>query len=149
VDGVRARLIATPSPNHQTALDLELQNVSDVGNPIEIWYQDMSLALPLELETAAGPVEHAGTGASITMPPPYWLELPGGSTLRIPITRAAYEDDPGQPALFRPIEDQAWEVPAAPLFLRGTFAPRTAPDERGHTAWHGPLALPRIALPPR
>jgi hypothetical protein len=147
-DGLRARLVATPH-GRDLALAVELENVSDVGNPMETWWDDLDNIMRLELSTVIGPVPPAGVGGSHASAPPFWLELPVGSTLRIPITPNAYEDNPPNKTLFRPVTFQAWDVPPGEMFLAGTIKPPQASDEAGHRAWHGTITLPKITLPSR
>ena len=155
VEGVRARLIATttrdPSGRPQVRLDLELENVSDVGTPIAIAWGGLGSVLELAVEDEAGRVlPPAGIGGNDLSPAPYWLELPHGSTLRMPVSRAAYEYVREDRMLFRPLALQAWELPAdrrSRFYLTGTLRPLPSADRARF--WPGPLALPRLTLQAR
>jgi len=57
VQGVRGRLIASAThggPQRQLRLDLELENVSSVVNPISIWWSNWNGVLDLLLEVEGG-----------------------------------------------------------------------------------------------
>ena len=148
MEGLRARLIATPH-GRDLALDLEIENVSDVGNPMEIWWDDLDGILRLSLDTDAGAVATAGIGGSHASPPPYWLMLPVSSKLTISITPNAYEDVSGTRTMFRPLTFQGWDMPAGKLYLHGELAPPAPTDRDGRRPWLGKISLPRIELPAR
>ena len=149
VDGVRARLIATPIANHQTKIEVEIENVSD-SDKLEIWFSEPELSVKLQLDGEHGPAIVPGMAVDYASGAPYWLVLPHGCRLRMTLSSAPCRDDPGQPPLFHPVPFQGWVVPIGRLFLRGQFAPPQAPDEKDHApVFHGPIELPPIELPPR
>jgi hypothetical protein len=132
-------------------LDLDLENVSDVANPIEISWGSLStvLALALEDEAGAAVARDAVGGNELTILP-MWLELPVSSTMHMLISKAAYEYVPTGRTMLRPFSFQAWDIPpkrTGTLYLKGKITPLPAKDT-GHRAWRGPLDLPRVALPP-
>lgn len=156
VDGVRARLVATtmpadPSGKPQVRVDLEIENVSDVGNPIEIWWDSFDATLKMSLDADGAPAKKPGIGGSFASPPPYWLQLPVDSAIRFTVTKNAFEYVPSGMTLFRPTTFQAWEVTGAKALMLGatlTAAPNapTSPTEH-HRAWTGTLQVPKIAIP--
>ena len=75
--------------------------------------------------------------------------LPVGSTLRIPVSKNAYEHVSATRTMFRPLTFQAWEVPASAtkLALAGELAPHAAPNATGHRPWSGTITIPRLELP--
>jgi hypothetical protein len=155
VEGVRGRLILTPDEANgrpQLRVELELQNVSDNGLPIEISWGGLGSMLQLSLEDESGKVvPPAGIGGNELSPPQRWLQLPVNSSLRVTISKSAYEYVPGPAGrtLLRPVSLQAWDLPktrGAKLFLKAKLTPLPAPAD-GHRPWSGPLEIPRVALP--
>ena len=153
VDGIRGRLITTPRTEDgrpQVQIDLELENVSDLKNPIEIPWTDVRNHLELSLEdengiAAGGDIKPAGNHMT---PLPYWLKLPSETLIRFTISSGAYEYFPDGRVWLRPLPFHAWlmtENRGRRLYLRGKLVPGKS-TESGHTPWKGPLALPRVAL---
>jgi hypothetical protein len=158
VEGVRGRLVATAlvdaNGKPQLAVDLDLENVSDMGNPIEIYCGGDGQALvhfAAEDESGTALAQPSHMGGSYASPPPFWLELLHGSSLHVTITKAAYEYVSPTDVLLRPKTFEAWPLPAqrtTKLYLRAkVVAFPSPPDARDHRAWKGPLDLPRVALP--
>ena len=153
VDGIRGRLITTPRTEDgrpQVQIDLELENVSDLGNPIEISWTDVHNQLELSLEdengiAAGGAIKPAGNHMT---PTPFWLQLPSETLIRFTVSSGAYEYFPDGRVWLRPLPFSAWfmtENRGRKLYLRGRLVPGKS-TESGHTPWKGPLALPRVAL---
>jgi hypothetical protein len=108
VDGIRGRLITTPRTKDgrpQVQIDLELENVSDLGNPIEIPWIEVHNHLELSLEdengtAAGGALKPAGNHMT---PPPFWLQLPAETLIRFTISSGAYEYFPDGRVWLRPL----------------------------------------------
>jgi hypothetical protein len=157
VDGIRARLIAVPTENGgrpQLRLELELENVSDSGNPIEIWWTGLSSMLDLALEDETGKaLPRISAGGNELTPLPFWLPILHQSSLRVVVAAKAYEYRDPDRVFLRPMVFQEWALApsASPsrLFIRGTLTPKDAPErsERRNQAWRGPLKLPRAEIP--
>lgn len=154
VDGVHGRLIVTPvldaKQHPQLRVELELENTSDVANPIPISWGAYGSMLQLVLEDDTGKViPQNGIGGNEISPSPVTLQLPVASTLRVTITTAALEYVPGGKTMLRPVSLQAWDLPAKPtkLFLRAKFVPASPSTTSDRRAMRGPLELPRVALP--
>ncbi len=154
VQGVRGRLIATPTQDagrSQVRLDLELENVRNFGNPIEMWWKSVGAMLDLSLEDVAGVVlPRMSMAGNEMIPPPYWLELPFGSSIRILISKAAFESTLDGRLFLRPTTFQGWLLPptgasTAAFYLRGNFNAAAAPEPRPRY-WLGQLSLPRVAI---
>ncbi len=154
VQGVRGRLIATPVKRadgaRQLRIDVELENVSDLASPLHIWWSDIESVVDFTLEDEAGSVvPRMSPGGNHMSPLPHWFSLEGQSLVRFTVTRNAYEYVPGVRTLLRPVSFQAWEPPATgKLYLRATLDAKGAEDVSMRPIWRGPLALPRVLLPP-
>jgi hypothetical protein len=153
VDGLRGRLIATMVEDDvrpQVRLELELENVREVATPIAMGWGSWSAQLDFSLEDGSGAMlPRSSPGGNELSPGPYWLHVPWGSSLRMVISKAAYEYGPDR-VLFRPMSFVAWELPRdrSTVYARGTLTPRDPAEPHPvYRAWRGPLALPRLALP--
>ncbi len=154
VDGVHGRLIVTPildaKQHPQLRVELELENTSDVANPIPISWGAYGAMLDFDLEDERGKViDKAALPGNELSFTPVALQLPVSSTLRVTISAAALEYVPGGKTLLRPVVFQGWDLPAKPtkLFLRAKFVPATPSTTSDRRAFKGPLELPRVALP--
>jgi hypothetical protein len=154
VDGIHGRLIVTPildaKQHPQLRIELELENTSDVANPIPISWGAYGQMLQLVLEDEHGKViPQNGIGGNELSFAPVALQLPVASTLRVTISTAALEYVPGGTTMLRPVSLQAWNLPAKPtkLFLRAKFVPAMPSATSDRRAFKGPLELPRVALP--
>ena len=155
VAGVHGRLIATaakdPAGHAQVRLELELENTSDSAAPIAIGWGSLSGMVQLTLEDESGKaIEEDHVGGNEISGPPFALQLPVSSTLRVTLSPAAYEYVPAGRTMLRPFSLKAWDLPAKPtkLYLRAKFVPYAGSDAHvGPHAWSGPLELPRVQLP--
>jgi hypothetical protein len=155
VAGVRGRLLATPAQTtdgpRQLRLEVELENVSDVAAPIEIWWTDVEGAVTFSLEDEAGnAVPETGIGGNHLSPLGHWLRLESRSATRMVVTPAAYEYVRPGVTLLRPVTFQAWDLSqpsTAKLYLRARLAPGAAEGSVPRRNWKGPLELPRVVLP--
>ena len=108
--------------------------------------------LKLVVENDAGKaVEGAGVGGSHASGPPYLVALPVGATLRVPVSKGAYEYmEPGK-IYFRPLTFQAWDLPVkhSKWTVRATLTPHPLDKgvKAGSRAWSKPLELPKVELP--
>ena len=109
-------------------LDLEPENVSNFGDPIEIRRRDLSSVLRLSLEDKEGravpPVHEGGGGVGTN---PFWLELPLHSAMRITSIEEQRSSTTGRrqgKVHLRPFTGQSWDLTpkeAAGIFVRGTL----------------------------
>lgn len=154
VDGVQGRLIVTPildaKRQPQLKIELELENTTDVANPIPMTWGAWGEMLQLVLEDESGKAieKDAVPGNELSFSPVV-LQLPHASTLRVTVSPGALSYNPGHPTMLRPTVFQAWDLPAKPtkLFLRGKLVPAKPEAATDRRAFHGPLELPRVALP--
>jgi hypothetical protein len=157
VKGLHGRFIATPGAatdgkgRQQLRLELELENSGKT--PVDLlWDDNLGSMMKLSLEDESGaalPV--MAVGGNFAAPPPHWVTIKPGATLRTTLSPAAYEYVPSGTTLFRPLTFQAWNVTpgAKRLFVSETFSPVTStstePARAG--AWTGSLMIPRVLLP--
>jgi hypothetical protein len=156
VDGLRARLVTTPttdaSKRAQLEIWLEIENVSDTDGGIPLPWGYVGDMLQFVVEDGAGKaVAGAGVGGSHASGPPYVVALPVGATLRVPISKGAYEYPQGSKIYFRPLTFQAWDLPAkrGKWTLRATLSPHVLGKgtKAGSRAWSTPIDLPKVELP--
>lgn len=154
VDGVRGRLVVTRSDSagtRQFKLELELQNVSAEGSPIEIWWTPLHSILDLSVIDETGkplpPMMPPGHGLQ---PGPFWLPLMHQSSVRVVLASRAYQYVADDKVWLRLTIGQAWLFSRSSgpsrLFVGGTVRPQQKPETRART-WRGPLMLPRVEIP--
>jgi hypothetical protein len=152
VNGLRGRLLFTEDARfngtRMGAVYLEIQNVSDVLNPMEIYY-DTFHALPCELLDGSNqPVAQAASPADIMSPTPFWIMLPYDSTLRFRVSVSGY-GIPKDAGLSIGLMSGNWIIPPtsrAACFLSASFSV-TPPETKDHLhAWHGVLNLPKVKI---
>lgn len=155
VDGVRGRLIVTPSDAGQFKLELELQNVGAGAGPKEIWWDSTTSNLNLLLVDETGkqltrvrPVSIPSTGMRGG---PFWLPLLRQSSVRVTVANNPYgKDADGRTWLFLLLSHE-WTIAKGPggptrLFIDGIFRPDKEPEAR-YQMWRGSLNLPRVEIP--
>ena len=150
VNGLRARILIREEPvSSEAVIYLELQNVSDVLSPLEIYFHTTPAPLRCELLDAAGkPVPQTPAPSDILAPLPYWLALPSDSTLRLRVSVNGYgiPDQGGRPLQ---LESGFWMIPNSPasdLFLSATFNAANAKERPRDHAWEGTLHLPKLKV---
>ncbi len=155
VEGVRARLVATAtidaSKKPQVEIWLEIENVSDTDGGIGLPWGYVGDMLQLVLEEDGKPATTAGVGGSHASGPPYVVALPVGATLRVPVSKNAYEYPSGTKMMFRPLTFQAWDIAQkhGKLTLHGKLSPHVLDKgvKPGPRAWSKPIELPKLELP--
>lgn len=153
VDGLRGRLLFGEGEKfngtRMALIYLELQNVSDVGNPMEIYF-DIDRALQAELLDASGEsIPQAGSPASIITPPSYWITLPHDSTLRFRVSVTGY-GIPRDGGLSIGMMSGDWMIPAdsrGDHFLSAPFSVSPPKDQTRPRPWKGVLKLPKLKIP--
>lgn len=153
VDGLRGRLLFGEGEKfngtRMALIYLELQNVSDVGNPMEVYF-DIDRGLDCELLDGSGKsIPKAGSPASITTPPSYWITLPHDSILRFRVSVTGY-GIPKDGGLSIGMMSGDWRIPAntrGDYFLTTPFSV-SPPKEQSHSRpWKGVLKLPKLKIP--
>jgi hypothetical protein len=153
VGGLRGRLVvrAGPATNGTPilAVYLELENVSDVANPIEV---PSTWALDSALRDASGrAVPETPAPADILTPSPFELVVPHDGLLRFRVSVSGYAVGEGEGAMVG-MESGCWVIKkgdAGRYALGGTFRAVPDPAAGGRRMWQGELALPPCALPQR
>jgi len=128
VAGLRGRLLATPysvEGRRQLALDLEVENIADGLNPISLSWttpaSDSLLELSLEREDGTPIPKRAEAGNEFSTGR-YLVQIPRHSAIRISVSKAAYEYQPGRSRRFRPTWFFSWDIPSeVRLYLRGSL----------------------------
>jgi hypothetical protein len=138
VDGIRGRLIVERGPEFYGAdlavVYLEIQNLTNLLEPRQIFFDTSGLQFKWSLSDAAGAkVPQTPTALSSLTPYPYWIALPCNSTLRFQVSIGGYGINPniGGIALQLPGFSAFWQVPRnqeRPLFLSATFTNPAPPD---------------------
>jgi len=153
VGGLRMRFIVTSKHEvepRRAAVYLEMQNVSNVINPIEF---NSGFSLNCKLTNSTGnPPPPAGCIADGFVCPPYWIYVPFDSTLKLRVDdiNASAMSFKGQTGVSMAVGSGCWLVPdntTNEYFLTGVFkVERTHQSEEHIHAWDGTIQLPRVKL---
>jgi hypothetical protein len=154
IDGVQGRLLASPDTpfngTRMVAVYVELRNVSDVANPMDIYYDFMSSFRGKVVDARSQELPAASLPTNIMSPLPCWLALPNDGLLRFPVSVHGY-GVPRNGGVMLSLPNNAWLIPsekAASCFINGAF---TAPPKKAAWSqrnWHGTLELPNVKMPP-
>lgn len=152
VNGLRARLTTSAGTTHGGVrvprVDLELENVSDVANPIEL-YWDIDALLAFRIEDASGVIiAPASVPASILRPTRFWLMVPYHGRVRLEITTFGYGIARGLRMFIGLPGMGAWAVAPGDTrryMVSGTLtaSPHTEPNRR---PWQGRLNLQEVEI---
>lgn len=126
---------------------LELRNVSDVENPIEIYFDEYTSLKSSVTDADAKPLKLGPTAASIISPGPFWLSIPSDGSLRFRVSVSGYGifKDSGTDI---PMTSANWVIAPAdkkPYYLSADFTNAPTTDKR--RAWAGTLHLPKVHIP--
>lgn len=174
-NGLRARLEISDSGRvdgkiHYSVVYLELENRSDVLNPMEIYFDDANGLKSQLTDDSGAPPPPIGEVVSEFVPGPYWISLPLGATLKFPISAEGHTLMPqtegmavvlhgggngnGGVAAAWVVPDQATEdyylsaslsvPPPTNSFAKWSFTP---PDPPRLHPWQGVLQLPKVKIP--
>jgi len=152
VDGLQGRLHIQEDPSfngtRMLAVYLELRNSSELGSPMEIYY-DNSNEDGAVCNRAGTMVAAMNGPLDVIHPKPYWLALPHDSQLRfrvswggfgVPNNGGAMVDMNGGPWLLKRDSN-------APYFLSARFHASKHNDATVTNQWEGTLELPRVQVP--
>jgi len=151
VDGLRGRLLVTPGDTfngtRMLVVYLELENVSNVANPLEIYFDEYRTLESKVVDGEGKPLKQPPVAASILSPGPYWLTIPVDGLLRFRVSVSGYGiyKDSGTDL---PMSSGNWVIPRGDkkeYFLEATF--KADPDKAKPRAWQGTLSLPRVPIP--
>jgi len=153
VRGLRGRLVYGEGEKFVGArmalIYLELQNVSDLGNPMQIYF-NIDVAVPCELLDGTGKViPTSGSPADIESPEHYWISLPHDSSLKFRVSVTGYGVQPNG-GLHIGMMAGDWRIPVGSRderYLSARFSV-TPPQEQGRVnVWKGELKLPPLKIP--
>ena len=154
VGGLRMRFIVSSKQERtdfrRASVYLEMQNVSNVINPIEF---NSSFSLNCTLTNAAGNSLPSAMGfTSGFVCPPYWIYIPYDSTLKMRVDdlnswSVGYKRQTG---ISMAVGSGCWLIPdnTTNVFsLSGVFkVERTLQPEEHIHAWDGTISLPRVKI---
>jgi hypothetical protein len=154
--GIRGRLAVDFGPDlagaEMAVVYLEIQNVSDVANPKELWFDPGRSLVEWNLQDEQGRKipKPGGIVASIMMMGPYWITLPHDATLRFRASVSGYGIQPNGGIAFQ-LPGAFWQVarqPGVTYELSATFVSSPPKGDIRH-AWRGRLLLPSVKIPDR
>jgi hypothetical protein len=154
IKGLRGRLVFSEDKKIDgteiAVIYLELQNVSNVGNPMEIYFDTIHSQLHFQLADASNRQKQDSGGALDEMiPDSYWINLPHDSTLRFRVSWHGY-GIPKDAGLAIGVPEHFWVIPANSTnnyFLSASFA-ASPPNDKDHIhAWNRSLVLPSVKIP--
>jgi hypothetical protein len=153
VNGVQGRIIVSDDVwlygTQMTTVDLELRNVSDVGNPIAIYF-DPNRSFKCELLDAKDQaVARPPFAADIITPNPYWLSLPYQGTLRWRVSVSGYGIKPNSGKMVQ-MSCGMWLIKPgdhSEYGLAVKFVAVSTPEDRERRAWTGTLTIPKAPIP--
>jgi hypothetical protein len=154
VDGIQGRMWVSKSDTlngtQLTDVYVELRNVSDVANPIEIYYDTLHPILSCEVaDTKGHTIQRTASVASILEPEPFWLTVPQAGSLQFKVSVSGY-GIPKRAGIMIQMPCGGWALKSTgrgQFFLRAIISARPRQEDSGHQAWHGTLSLPPAAIP--
>jgi hypothetical protein len=151
VGGLRGRLLFTDggevvAGTRIGVVYLELQNLSDISNPLEIYDGALSCQL---LDGAGRQVEQSHAAGNVMSPLPFWMMLPFDSTLRFRVSVTGYSA-PTNGGLSIGLPSGHWLIPpmSRNSYFLSAFFSVTPPKDGDHLhPWKGALKLPKVQIP--
>ena len=149
--GLRGRLIAREDkPFHGTrtiAVYLELENVSDVGNQMEFFFDPMGSMDSRVVDAAGKELIQPPTATDIVSPGPFWLALPndGSMRFRVSVTGYGVYDNSGTQVQ---MSSGNWLIKPSDkgkYYLEAKFFSKP-PESDKRRAWVGELKLPKVLI---
>ena len=151
VNGLRGRLsVSEDKPfigTRMLAVYLELQNISDVGNPIELYFDPTSSVAGRVIDDAGKDLAQPPNAASIASPPPFWLSIPWDGSLRFHVSvygYGVYKDSGTQISM----ANGSWLIKPGDknkYFLEASFISKPPTGDK-RRAWVGELMLPKVEI---
>lgn len=127
---------------------LELRNVSDVGNPVDIFYGSGEGLRGEVRNRRNDKLAITSLPADIMQPLPYGIVLPYDSSLRFRVSEAGHGIPKNAGALIE-ISGGPWIIPGnvqSDYFLQGEFSAKVMHKAGAQIEWHGTLLLPRVKI---
>jgi hypothetical protein len=151
VQGLRGRLsVSEDKPfigTRMIAVYLELENVSDVGNAIELYFDPTRSIVSRVVDENSNDVAQPPNGASIALPPPFWLAVPWDGSLRFRISVSGYGVYKNSGTQIQ-MNSGSWLIRRGDkrkFFLETTLVSKPPAGDR-RRAWAGELKLPKILI---
>jgi hypothetical protein len=153
-NGLRGRLLFSEDAKfygtEMATVYLELQNVANIGNPMEIYFDTIHSPLHFELKNVSGNSQkNAPADLDEMIPGSYWIDLPHDSTLRFRVSSNGY-GIPKDAGLAIGVPGNFWIIPYAETndyFLTASFDVIPAIDKDHIHAWKGTLKLSPVKIP--
>ena len=152
VDGLRGRLSAKEDkPFHGTriiAVYLELENVSDVGNPMEIYFDPTRSVESNVVDASGKDLSQPPNGADVITPQAFWLALPNDGSLRFRVSVSGYGVYENSGTNVQ-MNSGNWVIKPSDkgkYFLKAKFVSQPPKTDR-RRSWHGSLDLPDLLIP--
>ncbi|HSY42533.1 MAG TPA: hypothetical protein VK811_01395 [Candidatus Acidoferrum sp.] len=153
VHGLRGRLMVTEETakfngTRMGVVYLELQNLEDVLNPMEIYYDTAGTFQYDLMEESKHPIPQGLAEGSVMSPLPFWIILPNDSILRFRVSVNGY-GIPKDAGLFVGLMPGVYDIPPTPhgdYFLSASFSVNPPAGSDIH-AWRGVLKLPAAKIP--
>ena len=152
VDGLRGRLIAKEgSAFHGTKMAdiyLELENVSDVGNPMQFYFDPIKSIESRCFYSNGKDIMQPPTAADVITPSAYWLSIPSDGRLKFKISVTGYGvyDNSGSNVqmmsgnwLIKPGDKGKYYLEAKLI--------SHPPESSRIRAWSGELKFPKVLIP--
>jgi hypothetical protein len=152
VNGLRGRLIAkedsTFRGTRMIAVYMELENVSDVGNPMQLYFDPIKSVESRCVDSNGKDLKQPPTAADVITPSAYWLSIPNDGKLRFKISVTGYGvyDNSGTNIqmmsgnwLIKPGDKQKY-------YLQAKFISQP-PELSRIRAWSGEVELPKVLIP--
>jgi hypothetical protein len=152
VKGLRGRLIAKEDkPFHGTrmvAIYMELENVSDVGNQMEFFFDPIKSIESNVVDAGGKDLAQPPTAADVVTPSAFWLALPNDGTMRFRISVAGYGVYENSGTNVQMMSGN-WLIKPADknkYYLEATYISKPPETDR-RRAWVGSLKLPKVLIP--
>ncbi len=153
-NGLRGRLLFSEDAKfygtEMATVYLKLQNVDNMANPMEIYFDTLRSPLRFELKDASGNSrKDAPMDLDEIIPGSYWIDLPHDSTLRFRVSSGGY-GIPENAGLAIGVRGNFWIIPYAETndyFLTASFDVIPTTDKDHIHAWKGTLKLPPVKIP--
>ena len=152
VDGLRGRLITKEDKPfagpRMIAAYIELENVSDVGNPMEFYFEPTESVVSKVVDDDGKPPPPVPSAADIITGPPYWLAIPTDGSMRFRVSISGYGVFKNSGTNVQMMSGN-WVVKPddkRKYYLEARFVSKPpASDKR--RSWSGELNLPKVLIP--
>ena len=152
VDGLRGRLIAKEgSVFHGTKMVdiyMELENVSDVGNPMQLYFDPIKSIDSRCFDTNGKDLVQPPTVADVITPSAYWLSIPNDGKLKFKISVAGYGVYENSGTNIQMMSGNWLIKPGdrGKYYLEAKLVSKP-PESSRIRAWSGELKLPKVLVP--